>query len=241
MAPVSGRKINSTIEAAAARLRAISSAAGEGELLGSEDSLVAALGASRATMRQAARVLEREGVLTVRRGVNGGYFGARPDLATVEAAVGAYLDTLDMDTEDTTVVASVLWVEVVRKAAGLKGEAGPAVAEQFRGRVEILAPDAAFSQIVALEQACRTAIFNLVGARYIELIFQINAAFAGGRVTPPSEADHTEAHRDFVRAWRKAMLLQLDAIADGDPELAAMTARRVRNLWHRRIWPQAGV
>jgi hypothetical protein len=39
-----------------------------------------------------------------------------------------------------------------------------------------------------------------------------------------------------VRAWRSAKLLELESIADGDPELAMMAARHGRNLWHRRIW-----
>lgn len=46
--------------------------------LGSEQQLLDRLGVSRPTLRQAARILEAEQLLEVRRGVNGGFFGKRP-------------------------------------------------------------------------------------------------------------------------------------------------------------------
>lgn len=226
----------STIEAAAAEFRALSLHAEPGALLGSEDSLVRTLGVSRATVRQAARLLEREGLLLVRRGASGGYFAARPDVAAIEQAVSAYLTTLDMDAQDVTTVASVLWVEVLRKASGLRTPAARAMAAALRQRVEALRPDAPFSDILRLEQDSRAAIFDLVRARYIELIFQINAAFAQRRYAAPATMDPQE-HRAFVHAWRNAKLMELEAISDGDPELGVMAARHIRTLWDRRVWP----
>jgi GntR family transcriptional repressor for pyruvate dehydrogenase complex len=46
--------------------------------LGSEDYIMQSLGVSRPTLRQAARILEHEQLLTVRRGIGGGFFGRRP-------------------------------------------------------------------------------------------------------------------------------------------------------------------
>src|SRR5215471_18892047 len=54
-----------TLEAAIIKLREIVLATKNGALIGGEDSLVAKLGASRSTVRQAARLLEREGLLRV--------------------------------------------------------------------------------------------------------------------------------------------------------------------------------
>lgn len=230
------KQSRSTIAGAADQLRALAMSAEEGALLGGEEALVGKLGVSRATIRQAARLLEREGLLKVRRGINGGYFASRPDIGTIETTVSAYLDTLDMETEDVTVIASVLWVEVLRKAASLRNEAAQAMAESFRERVLAIRADAPFRQIIEIETDSRTAIFDLVKARYIELIFQINMAFAQRRFAPTSGADDTDAHRRFVQAWRNAKLMELAAIADGDPELGMLAARHIRNLWHRRIW-----
>jgi DNA-binding GntR family transcriptional regulator len=226
----------SAIDHAVARLRELAGASEDGAFLGSEDSLVEKLGASRATVRQVARLLEREGRLRVRRGINGGYFAARPDLDTVEAAVSGYLETLDMDAQDVTVVASVLWVEALRKAASAPTDAAAPVVAMLRERLSALRADAPFATLVELEKEFRTEIFALTKARYIELIFQINIAFARTRFPQTSAWNDVEAHRRFVDTWRKAKLMELDAIADGDAELAMMAARHSRNLWHQRIW-----
>lgn len=227
----------STLDAAATRLRALVLAEPDGALLGSEDSLQAALGVSRATVRQAARLLEREGLLRVRRGISGGYFGARPDVGTIVASVGTYLEMLAVEVEDLSMVATTLWIEVVRKACAVPGPAAPALSEDFAAKVAALPDGATFNQVSTLEAACRDAIFDLLDSRYIELIFQINIAFSTRRIdTPPSDRNDTPEHRDFVRAWRKAKLMELDAIADGDPEMGALAARHNRNLLHRRLW-----
>jgi GntR family transcriptional regulator, transcriptional repressor for pyruvate dehydrogenase complex len=230
------RGSGSAIETTASRLREIALASEDGDFLGSEEALVETLGVSRATVRQVARLLEREGLLRVRRGINGGYFAGRPTLSTVEAAVSAYLGTLDMEVEEVTVVASVLWVEALRKASSLRSDAARAVADRLRERVVSLRPDAPFGKVLELETESRAEIFALTKARYMELIFQINMAFARARFPAVSRPDEADVHRSFVEAWRKAKLLELDAIADGDPELGVMAARHSRNLWRRRIW-----
>lgn len=230
-------RFKSAIDGAAARLREIVLARDPGVFLGSEESLQAALGVSRATIRQAARLLEREGLLRVRRGINGGYFGARPDIETIEKAVGTYLELLNVEADDLIRMASVLWVEAIRKAASVRSPAMRDLAEQFRQRVLALPIDTSFHDVAQLEQDFRTALFNLIGSRYIELIFQINMAFAHRRFpTVPADRDGTPEHAAFLGDWRNAKLMELAAIADGDQELGGIAARHLRNVWHRRIW-----
>src|SRR4029077_10990064 len=139
------------IEAAAARLRAIVLESENGALIGSEDMLLDKLGCSRSTVRQVARLLEREGLLRVRRGINGGYFGSRPDVVTITNTVSAYLESLDMDARDVTVIASALWVEVLRKAASVRTEAARELADAYRQRVLAIKPDASFADVRTLE------------------------------------------------------------------------------------------
>ncbi len=230
-------KAASTLDSSAARLRKIVLAEPEGALLGSEDTLQSMLGVSRTTVRQVARLLEREGLLRVKRGINGGYFGARPDLGTIEASVGAYLEMLNVEVEDLSMVASTLWVDAVRKACVADRAAAKALSVRFMPKVIALPESAPSNEVSTLEAECRTAIFNLIGSRYTELIFQINIAFSLRKIETlqPAQAD-TPEHRDFVRNWRKAKLMELEAIADGDPELGAMAARHNRNLLHKRFW-----
>lgn len=226
----------STLEVVKAKLREVVLAAKEGALIGSEESLIADLGVSRSTLRQAARLLEREGLLRVKRGINGGYYGSRPDEKTIQMAVSAYLGTLDMKYDDVTAVASVLWVEVLRRAASLKSEAARKLAEHHRRKVLDVDPNATFHEVAEVEQASHEAIFELVQSRYIQLIFHINQAFSVGRFPLAADRDGTPQHREFVRAWREAKLLELAAIAQGDVELGTMAARNIRNIWHRRFW-----
>jgi DNA-binding FadR family transcriptional regulator len=226
----------STLDAVKAKFREFVLAAKEGELLGSEESLISALGVSRSTLRQAARLLEREGLLRVKRGINGGYYGSRPDEKTIQTTVSAYLETLDMSYEDVTSVASVLWVEVLRRAASLNNEAARKLAKYHRQKVLEVDDDATFHEVVEVEQASREAIFDLVKSRYIQLIFHINISFSVGRFPLAATRDGTAKHREFVTAWREAKLLELGAIADGDVELGMMAARHIRNIWHSRFW-----
>jgi DNA-binding FadR family transcriptional regulator len=59
--------------------------------LGSEDDLIHRLGISRPTFRQAARLLEYEELLVIRRGVGGGFFGRRPSAEVVARMAGIFL------------------------------------------------------------------------------------------------------------------------------------------------------
>lgn len=242
MARAKTPKAESLIDIAASQLRQIVRTTEAGALLGSEETLIAQLGVSRATLRQVARLLEREGLLRVRRGLNGGYFAAKPDVHTIEATVSAYLEMVDTDPEDATAIASALWVELLQKAAGTRSEKAIAITQELRKKVSAVRLDAGFDDVLRVEQKIRTAMFDLVNSRYIELMFQINMAFARRRFpTIPAERDNTPEHREFVVAWRNAKLLEFDAIADGDQNLAALAARHSRNLWHRRIYGEARV
>lgn len=224
------------VKTAADQMRTIILDTEAGGFLGSEDALRARLGCSRNTLRQAARLLERDGFILVRRGINGGYFAARPDVAKVEHVVSAYMETLDLDAEDVTIVASILWVEVMRRASAVGMAEAEQLAETFRRRLKTIKTNATFAQILAFEQESRKAIFALARCRYIELIFNINGAFAQRGFPARPLLDETPEHLAFVRKWRDAKTMELTAIAEQDVELGAMAARHIRELWHKRLW-----
>src|SRR5258706_5314446 len=98
---MANHKTKSPIDLAALEVRNMALALEEGAFLGSEDDLVGRLGVARVTVRQAGRLLEREGVLFVRRGIKGGYFASRPSVEMVESVFCAYLETLGLDTRHT--------------------------------------------------------------------------------------------------------------------------------------------
>lgn len=116
------------MRAAATELGGIILAKDDGEFLGDEREVIQRLGISRTTLRQIARLLEREGPLAVERGSNGGYYARRPSAASVEAAVTDYLEILEIRTDELSTMASIIWTEAVRQAAGLKSKAAIATA-----------------------------------------------------------------------------------------------------------------
>jgi DNA-binding FadR family transcriptional regulator len=87
-------------------------------LLGSEDDLLNALGVSRPTLRQAARMLEQEQLLVVRRGIGGGLFGRRPTGQAVSHAASVFLRSQGATYQDLISTQMILGSECARLAAG---------------------------------------------------------------------------------------------------------------------------
>lgn len=91
---------------------------GQEWLLGSEDDLIRVLGVSRPTLRQAARMLEQEQLLVVRRGIGGGLFGRRPTAEAVSHTASVYLRSQGATYKDLISTQLILGTECARLAAG---------------------------------------------------------------------------------------------------------------------------
>jgi len=88
-----------------------------GERLGGERDLIMSFQVSRATVREALRMLEADGYVTVRRGPGGGVFVQRPTCAGLAGALGAHLDLAGASPAD--VAAATASVGALTTAAGL--------------------------------------------------------------------------------------------------------------------------
>ena len=73
------------------QLAEISLDAEDGSYIGAEDELLERLGVSRPTLRQAAKIAETERMISVRRGVRGGFYARRPDVSDAIATINRYL------------------------------------------------------------------------------------------------------------------------------------------------------
>jgi GntR family transcriptional regulator, transcriptional repressor for pyruvate dehydrogenase complex len=90
---------------------------GDEWLLGSEDEMIRMLGVSRPTLRQAARMLEQEQLLVVRRGIGGGLFGRRPTAEAVSHTASVYLRSEGATYRDLIGTQLLLGTECARLAA----------------------------------------------------------------------------------------------------------------------------
>jgi len=88
-----------------------------GERLGGELDLIKSFQASRATVREALRILEAGGYVTVRRGPGGGIFVQRPTRGDLAGALGAHLDLAGATPAD--IAAATGLVGALATSAGL--------------------------------------------------------------------------------------------------------------------------
>jgi GntR family transcriptional regulator, transcriptional repressor for pyruvate dehydrogenase complex len=88
----------------------------EGAYLGAEDDLIARLGVSRPTLKQAAKIAESERMISVRRGIRGGFYATRPDVQDSIRALNRYLRLRGVTLRELSVI-SPMSVEAARLAA----------------------------------------------------------------------------------------------------------------------------
>jgi len=96
--------------------------------LGSEDELIATLGISRPTFRQAARLLEHEQLLKIKRGSGGGFFAQPPSARAVSRMAAIYLNSQGTTLQQIHDAFGPLVIEAAALAAGT-------ATEKTRGRL----------------------------------------------------------------------------------------------------------
>ena len=119
----------------------------EGDQLPSESVLMAEFGVSRPTLREAFRILEAEGAITVRRGVRGGARVQVPDITVAARQVGLVLQYRGTLLSDVYDVRAVLEPAAARMAARRRTSADLARLQEAldRHRESVEDPGAAFT------------------------------------------------------------------------------------------------
>jgi len=194
-----------------------------GSFLGPEDELMGRFGVSRHTLRQAAAMAQHDGLLEIRRGVNGGYVGRRPDIDRVVDAAALYLELNHATLRDLMGASQSLAAEACRLAAA---NADPALTEPLRRATARMAavhpgnPDPGWSLLRA-EGQMMEAILELAGNRPIQLFVRSLYRYGATLHQPVLEGG------DRVLRWRAARLRLADAILERDAEAAAVICDRV--------------
>jgi DNA-binding FadR family transcriptional regulator len=212
----------SAAQGAARHLRERILRVAEGRLLGSEEELMVELGVSRDTLRQAMRLLEHQGLVTIRRGVGGGFFARKPDIASVVQAAALYLRVRQATMRDVLAVERPLLLDACARAAASDDAALRTGLQDLLARV---AADAdwprTMAELVAGEAEFTDWTLRLAANPVLELFLQSIHRF-GLR-----EANEALPSDPQLNAIRKNNLLRLgDAILRQEAEVAAALATR---------------
>lgn len=216
----------SAVQRAAEALRAEILDSPDGALLGSEDGLLNRLGVSRPTLRQTARLLEQEQLLSVKRGVKGGYFARSPDVGAVANVAAVHLRARGTTLFEAFRTSHPLLEEALRDAAL---SCDRAAREAFEATVaDFSRPglDVDERTLLAEETRLIRAVLALAGNPAIELMVRILYAFGLGQ----TDERVFEDRPDRIQEWMVARDRLVAAIGDGDAEMAVLLARRRRDV-----------
>ena len=210
------------VQAAAEKLRDVILTREPGAQIGSLNEVAELLGVGIVTVQQAARVLEHEGLLAVRRGPGGGYYGTRPDEAALERAFAAYLRVHGFSNRESHRMLSLLDCEIVPAAARCTDESLRGVARELLGRVDSCESR---DQRVAFETELRDLLFKMVARPLLELVCRVTQQPYAHSEPPPLFVGP-----EGIEVWKGARRRILEAIIKQDEALAEFEAERYRQL-----------
>ncbi len=200
----------------ALRQRILASPAGE--QIGSLPELARDLEVGIVTIQQAARILEHEGLLEVRRGPGGGYYGKRPQMADMERMLGAYLCGAPGSWREILDITSLLFNRLCAAAARSHDEVLHSQLQQLRTRI---ARCFSLDDLGDLESRLQEILFQMVNQPLFELLTRV--ALGSAR---DAERDDAATGTFNLSIWREGRLRIIDAIASQDPALAHFEADR---------------
>lgn len=190
--------------------------------IGSLNDLADALGVGIVTVQQAARILEHEGLLAVKRGPGGGYYGTRPDSAAIERAFATYLRVHDIGYREAFEMTILLDCDIMQAAAGSLDTGGR---ESVEALTEQLDHCESAEDRIQFELDLRETLFRIVERPLLELLARVAMQLYKTDSNPVIFAQEVGLHR-----WRKGRQRILHAILEEDEELAFFEAQRFRRM-----------
>jgi GntR family transcriptional repressor for pyruvate dehydrogenase complex len=198
-----------------------------GEFFGFEDDLLMRLGVSRPTLRQAARVLEHDQLLSVRRGPRGGYYVSRPDVQWVVTAASLYLYERGTRLRDLIAAARGCVATLVRCAAESRDEKLRAeLSDQLRAYASTDFASRPHIEFLLAENAFVALFARMAGNAPLELVIQILYGCGLGVTTDKI----FESRPDRVEACARLRIRLVEAILANDAELAELLNSRSSEL-----------
>ncbi len=187
----------------------------EGDSLGHESDLIERFGVSRPSLREALRILEAEGLVTVLRGVHGGVVAHRPDQRQTARTAALVLQSRNVSVADVFQARTIIEPTAVRLIAGSRQRRRSADA------LRSLIDDETAWLDHPVEFAAANALFHvelvaLAGNQTLTIVAEMLNEVVARAVTEASQGDSfPQAGRTRQRGLRSQRRLA-DLIAAGD-------------------------
>jgi GntR family transcriptional repressor for pyruvate dehydrogenase complex len=212
----------SAVQRTAAALRALALEMADGEFMGSEESLMVKLGVSRPTLRQATTLVAQEQLISTRRGVNGGYFATVPSSVSVARMAAIFLRSRNTRLTDMVRAVEPIRAELARLASRQPDKALRQRLEQFLEHDRDQEPRNYRAFLRAERELGRVlgeAADNVLLSLFLTIVYDLVALVQHDEDVYVNRPERVERYREL----RNRMV---EAIIDGDEELAILSTRR---------------
>lgn len=193
-----------------------------GSYIGSLNDVAKQLGVGIVTVQQTARILEHEGLLTVKRGPGGGYYGTRPNDAALERALATYMRIHDISYRDAFELSILLDCEIIKSAAQHCDAAHIAHIKKLQKQLELIV---SAEDMIDFEQNFRETLLTIVSKPMLELLSKVAMQLYGAKGDPEVFTQYFG-----IKAWKQGRERIVQAILIQDPELAFFEAQRFQTL-----------
>ncbi len=217
----------SLVNGAVAKLREMIVAQPPESQIGSLPDLAKILGVGVVTVQQAARVLEHEGFLQVRRGPGGGYYGTRPGAEGLSRAISGFLSLHHSDYPEAIDIITLLDCELMAAAARTPDD-------KARRELSVLLRsiddrDTA-AERGAFDQSMLDILYLMVDRPLMELLSRMAVHHYAEYPRGPLYGGDTGKQR-----WKQERRAIISAILESDPERARFEAQRRRREIMRKL------
>jgi DNA-binding FadR family transcriptional regulator len=193
-----------------------------GAYIGSMKDVAEKLGVGIVTVQQATRILEYEGLLIVKRGPGGGYYGNRPDHATLERTFATYMRVHDISYREAFETTVSLDCDLAEAAAASEDKSLQTNISQLLQELETC--DTA-DDCIRFETDFRDTLFSFVEKPLLQLMASVAMQLFRANFTATGFGDNFS-----FADWKHGRRQILNAIASRDGELAYFEAQRYRRL-----------
>jgi len=199
-----------------------------GAVLPNERDLAVRAGLSRASVREALRILEVEGLIATRTGRNGGSEVVRPSLATIERSIGIFIRGQNIRLESVLEVREAIEPHAARLAALHRTEQDLSTLRQCHERLlQDIGDVAAFLRAnldwhVAVVLAAHNELLSAFVGAFAQTVYQATDLH---ELSPP-------AIRSTVAQAHEAVMAAIEA---GDPDAAQRRMSRHVGAYVQRV------